>query len=102
MPDARTAAVSGTRDWTRVTTVFHLFGGWGQSTGQAWYDDVSLERLESQPSGTQATVTIDTGAHSITYSPMIFGGFLEHFDGGMLRQRLSLGNRGRQATPADG
>jgi hypothetical protein len=46
MPDAKTAAVSGTRDWTRVSTVFHstaatelevncLFGGWGQSTGKA-------------------------------------------------------------------
>ena len=28
----------------------------------------------------QASVTIDTGARSIPYSPMIFGGFLEHFD----------------------
>ncbi len=28
----------------------------------------------------QATVTIDTAAASTPYSPMIFGGFLEHFD----------------------
>jgi len=29
---------------------------------------------------TQATVMIDTDARSVPYSPMIFGGFLEHFD----------------------
>jgi len=29
---------------------------------------------------TRATVTIDTGASTIPYSRMIFGGFLEHFD----------------------
>ncbi len=28
----------------------------------------------------QATLTIDTDAPSKAYSPMIFGGFLEHFD----------------------
>ena len=91
LPEARTAAVLGTRDWTRVTTVFQsaaaaeleincLFGGWGQSTGQAWYDDISLEQLDRQPNDTQAAVMIDTSARSVAYSPMIFGGFLEHFD----------------------
>ena len=41
---------------------------------------LNLEQLDSRPNGTQATVIIDTGARSIPYSPMIFGGFLEHFD----------------------
>ena len=92
MQDAKTAAVSGTRDWTRVSTVFRsvaateleincLFGGWGTSTGQAWYDDVALEPADGPPEDTQATVTIDTGARSVPYSRMIFGGFIEHFDG---------------------
>ena len=93
MQSVKTAAVSGTRDWTRVSTVFQaeaseleincLFGGWGMSTGQAWYDDVILEpadKADIPPSGTKTIVTIDTDAPSKSYSPMIFGGFLEHFD----------------------
>jgi alpha-N-arabinofuranosidase len=56
-----------------------LFGGWGMSTGQAWYDDVSLERAAADEALT-ATVTIDVAAESKPYSRMIFGGFLEHFD----------------------
>jgi len=92
MQNVRTAAVSGTRDWTRVSTVFRsvaateleincLFGGWGTSTGHAWYDDVALEQVDGPPEDTQATVTIDTDARSVPYSQMIFGGFIEHFDG---------------------
>jgi len=34
---------------------------------------------EQQPPPNQATVTINTDAPAITYNPMIFGGFLEHF-----------------------
>lgn len=51
--DAKTNAITGTKDWTRVETQFNsgnatflsincLFGGWGRSTGTAWYDDVEL------------------------------------------------------------
>jgi alpha-N-arabinofuranosidase len=90
MQAVRTAAVTGTRDWTRVATVFQaatarleincLFGGWGSATGQAWYDDVVLESLAGPPDASRAVVTIDTGAPSVPYSPMIFGGFLEHFE----------------------
>jgi hypothetical protein len=49
-------AVGGTRDWTRVETVFfatraedrvRLHLGWnGRSRGTAWFDDVELERLD--------------------------------------------------------
>jgi alpha-N-arabinofuranosidase len=92
MQHVRTDAVSGTRDWTRVSTVFQsgavtkleincLFGGWGASTGRAWYDDVVLEQVEAPAEDTQATVTINTGAGTMPYSRMIFGGFIEHFDG---------------------
>jgi alpha-L-arabinofuranosidase len=91
MQEVKTPAVSGTKDWTRVSTVFEseagtnleincLFGGWGVATGQAWYDDVSLEEVEDPPTDTRATVTIDTHAPAVRYSRMIFGGFLEHFE----------------------
>ncbi len=50
---ARSGAVNGTSDWTRATMDFDsegrtqaelncLFGGWGLSTGTAWFDDLSL------------------------------------------------------------
>jgi putative membrane-bound dehydrogenase-like protein len=53
---AKSKAVSGTRDWTQVTMDFTsedrtsvemncLFGGWGLSTGTAWWDDVSVVEL---------------------------------------------------------
>ncbi len=37
-------------------------------------------RAAEQDSGPRATITIDPDAPSVKYSPMIFGGFLEHFD----------------------
>ena len=85
-PRART----GTQDWTRVSTVFQsgeatvleincLFGGWGMSTGQAWYDDVTLEPAGANKALT-AMVTVGDATDAKPYSPMIFGGFLEHFD----------------------
>lgn len=91
MQTVRTPAVSGTHGWTRVSTVFRtedapleleincLFGGWGVATGQAWYDDIVLEEVEvNEPK--VASVRVDTTAPATPYSPMVFGGFLEHFD----------------------
>jgi putative heme-binding domain-containing protein len=51
-----TKPVTGTADWTRVQASFNsgklaqitincLLGGWGKSTGTAWFDDVRLEPL---------------------------------------------------------
>jgi len=90
MQHVRTTGVKGTTDWTRVSTVFRtteaaeleincLFGGWGQSTGRAWYDDVALEPIADLSEEAEAIVTIDTDAPSVAYSPMLFGGFIEHF-----------------------
>jgi alpha-N-arabinofuranosidase len=94
MQSVRTPAVVGTRDWTEVSTVFMaeaaeleincLFGGWGVSTGEAWYDNVTLTPAaapELPPEEMTALVAIDPGVPSKPYSPMIFGGFLEHFGG---------------------
>ncbi len=89
MQEVRTEAVTGTRDWTRVSAIFRsgaipeleincLFGGWGSSTGEAWFDDVSLEPVEPPPA--EAAIAIDTDAPGTPYSRMILGGFLEHFD----------------------
>jgi len=52
--DVRTDGITGTTDWAEVSVTFNsgsnseltvngLFGGWGESTGTAWYDDLSLE-----------------------------------------------------------
>ncbi len=90
MQSVRSSVVKGTQDWTRVSAVFRsgtetrlevncLFGGWGVSTGKAWYDDMALEPADFAGEETTATVTIDPEAASIPYSRMIFGGFLEHF-----------------------
>ena len=56
MQSVRTEAVRGTTDWTQVATEFEatggtlqincLFGGWGNATGKAWFDDVELTVLE--------------------------------------------------------
>jgi alpha-N-arabinofuranosidase len=40
----------------------------------------TLEPVAEPPDETRAVVTIDSGAPSVRYSPMIFGGFLEHFE----------------------
>ena len=55
--NARTEPVTGTTGWTRVEVTFDsgshrrvsincLFGGWGQSRGTAFFDDVALERVD--------------------------------------------------------
>lgn len=52
------APLKGTQDWTQVSLTFNsgpqreltvnlLFGGWGPSTGTAWWDDVSLVKVGS-------------------------------------------------------
>jgi len=41
----------------------------------------ALAQIDGPPKEMQATVTIDTDARSVPYSRMIFGGFIEHFDG---------------------
>ncbi len=91
LQQVRTARVRGDSGWTRVEVRFAsgaesrvevncLFGGWGRSTGQAWFDDITLERIEPMSEPTCATVRIDAGARLMPYSRRLFGGFIEHFD----------------------
>jgi uncharacterized protein len=52
----KSKAVTGTSDWTRVSfristgdqtniSLNCLYGGWGRSTGRAWWDDISVLKL---------------------------------------------------------
>jgi predicted GH43/DUF377 family glycosyl hydrolase len=54
----RSAAVTGTSDWTKVEMDFQtdthssvqvncLFGGWGLATGKAWFDDLNLKLVST-------------------------------------------------------
>lgn len=83
----QTRALTGTNDWTRLEMVIEtelddalqincLFGGWGRVTGQAWFDDLSLELLSARKLRPQATVH---PARKLTpVSPYIYGQFIEH------------------------
>jgi len=83
----QTNAVTGTKDWTKVQVVFDtgvraaveincLFGGWGLSTGKAWYDDIEMELLSSNSS--QGSLEIDAGKTREPVSKYIYGQFIEH------------------------
>jgi len=82
-----TEALQGTKDWTRVQVVLEtgketslqvncLFGGWGLSTGKAWFDDVELVKLSGKD--WQPSVTIDAGQVGHPISKYIYGQFIEH------------------------
>jgi alpha-N-arabinofuranosidase len=87
MGRTHTEAITGTRDWTRVTLEFDtegsdairincLLGGWGRSRGTAWYDDVALDMLSAKTLA--PAVTIDAGAPTAPMSKYIYGQFIEH------------------------
>ena len=92
MQSVRTEAVRGTTDWTQVATEFEatggtlqincLFGGWGNATGKAWFDDVELtvlEKVEHTAETIEAALTINAGQVSgEAISPYIYGQFIEH------------------------
>jgi len=89
MSGCQTPAVTGTTDWTRVEMVFDtdendrvlvncLYGGWGFATGQAWYDDVRLELLETREMKPEITISTGEGAEGAPISKYIYGQFIEH------------------------
>ncbi len=87
MARLHTPAVTGTRDWTQIELTFEtldrtkvqvncLLGGWGLSTGKAWFDDVKLEwisTMELNPS-----LSLDGKKTGEPVSPYIYGQFIEH------------------------
>lgn len=83
----QTQALIGTNDWTRVELVFDtelndalqvncLFGGWGKVTGEAWFDDITLEFLSGRTLKPQATIYADQKLTPV--SKYIYGQFIEH------------------------
>ncbi len=85
---AETPAVTGTRDWTKVSCEFQtgsrrevtvncLYGGWGQAVGTAWFDDVRLELLFQGDRENPAAV-VDLSRKTGPISPYIYGQFIEH------------------------
>ncbi|HYA49452.1 MAG TPA: alpha-L-arabinofuranosidase C-terminal domain-containing protein, partial [Burkholderiales bacterium] len=87
-PEWQTAAVTGTRDWTQVGLEFDagandalevncLFGGWGQATGKAWFDDVRLAWVSGQEYILPA-VRINAAKTGPPVSKCIYGQFIEH------------------------
>jgi alpha-N-arabinofuranosidase len=85
-----TKALTGTNDWTRVEVEFQtedhdalqincLLGGWGLSTGKAWFDDVRLEQTgKSKAAGRQPGIAIDAAKTGQPISKYIYGQFIEH------------------------
>ena len=81
-------ALTGTRDWTEVSLEFEtgdttdpvqincLFGGWGLAKGEAWFDDIRLERLGRKDIA--MNVTIDATARKAPLNKLIYGQFIEH------------------------
>lgn len=83
----QTRALTGSNDWTRVEMVIEtelndalqincLFGGWGRVTGQAWFDDLSLELISARK--LQPEATIHPAQKLAPVSPYIYGQFIEH------------------------
>ncbi len=86
-PRLKTNAVTGTSDWTPVELTFDtngydalqvncLLGGWGSSTGTAWFDDVKLELVTTRALKPQ--VVIDPVRRRPAMSKYIYGQFIEH------------------------
>jgi alpha-N-arabinofuranosidase len=86
--DEATKAIVGSSDWTRVELTFEtaeddavqincLFGGWGQSTGKAWFDDLQLVRLRAAELA-QPQIVIDATKVGEPISPLVYGQFIEH------------------------
>ncbi|RFT16709.1 MAG: Alpha-N-arabinofuranosidase [Candidatus Saccharicenans subterraneus] len=83
----QTRALTGSNDWTRLEMIIEtelndalqincLFGGWGKVTGQAWFDDLSLELLSARKLRPRATVNPARKLEPI--SPYLYGQFIEH------------------------
>jgi len=87
-----TKPLTGTQDWTQVQVLFNsnnrrkvtincLFGGWGQATGKAWYDNIRLERVSDDQQKNTVVIDITKTAHRI--SPLMYGQLIEHVGRGV-------------------
>jgi alpha-N-arabinofuranosidase len=82
-----TLAITGTSDWTKLEMVVltgnadqiqinFTLGGWGKAAGQAWFDLVTLEKLDL--SGLEPEATIQLNLTGAEINPFIYGQFIEH------------------------
>lgn len=93
--NTKTEAVSGSSDWTEVSTeittdgqtelmVNCLFGGYGTAVGTAYYKDVTLELVKVLPTPNpipenwNPTIVLDAQKKGTEISPYIYGQFIEH------------------------
>jgi putative heme-binding domain-containing protein len=78
--NARTDALTGTRDWTQVAVTFDsgahrrltincLLGGWGLASGRAWFDDLSLVRVDRALPGRLGRIVARVTAHYAARAP---------------------------------
>ncbi len=87
LPGVATPPVTNTRTWSQVEVVFEtagedalqincLFGGWGLSTGKAWFDDLQLQLLDTKD--WHPAIKIDATTQGEPISKYIYGQFIEH------------------------
>ena len=89
----RSQVLKGTNDWTQVEMEFEtgaqsavqincLFGGWGQATGKAWFDDLALLWLSTDTARLEVIdnpfVSINITKTSEPISKFIYAQFIEH------------------------
>lgn len=83
-----TEAVVGTSDWKQVSVEFDLddvdslqinclFGGWGQATGKAWFDDLELVKVRDLPTP-EPTITVNADEVGEPMPVEIYSQFIEH------------------------
>ncbi|MCP5516089.1 MAG: alpha-N-arabinofuranosidase [Verrucomicrobiales bacterium] len=83
-----TEAVTGSSDWKQVSVEFDvddvdslqincLFGGWGQATGKAWFDDLELVKVRDLPAPAPS-ITVNAGEVGEPMPVEIYSQFIEH------------------------
>ena len=103
----RTPALQKNNDWTELAVDFNsgdrkeitinaLFGGWGLSTGTAWWDDVAVQKV--------TYAVLETGADSLTGGDAGRGDkiFHEHQVAACIRCHMLGGQGGPIGPPLDG
>ncbi|MGL6193841.1 MAG: alpha-L-arabinofuranosidase C-terminal domain-containing protein [Thermoguttaceae bacterium] len=124
--NARTKAVTGDSDWTEVrcnfdtdgqdtVTINCLFGGWGEATGTAYFDDVSLTCMHTLPQKKAVPddwvptvyIQVNDKDDDFVMDELIYSQFIEHLGrciyGGiwaeMLEDRKFWHGLGHEETP---
>ncbi len=86
--DVKSGALTGDNDWTQLAIDFAthgqtavqincLFGGWGKSTGTAYWDDLVVERT-GEVKVPPLRISIDASHELAPIRPEIYGQFIEH------------------------